>query len=128
MERKLGGVHFHPYHQHVFPYQLTEGFAKGDLGWNGNDVTQDGYYQNSDWHDNIRTDNQAQATVKFRPTEILGKVMLHCHRLKYKDKGMMSKEKISEDKCDCHQVDMRDKAILHYLAFIQTAVMENDSL
>jgi len=106
IERTIVGVNDHPYHQHVYPFQLTSGFCDPDLqpgcgekdigldkAGNEVDVTQGGYFQDGDWHDNIRSEYQLSIKVKYHPQEILGKMMVHCHRLNHEDEGMMTQEK-----------------------------------
>jgi len=127
VERTIIGVNKHPYHQHVYPFQLNSGFAEDE--WtadkNGNilDASQGGYFMNGDWHDNIRTVNQETITVKYQTHEILGKMMLHCHRLNHEDSGMMSQEKISRTgKCECDPLKMSYEELEHYSNKISTAV------
>jgi len=77
----------HPYHQHVYPFQLIGN------GFNG------GYYQIGDWHDTVKGTGE----IRFRPTEFTGKLMLHCHRLVHEDRGMMAMEYVAEtgNGCSC---------------------------
>jgi len=104
VERKLEGIHVHPYHQHVYPFQLTGGFGPTDEGSDSTkDPTHGGYFKNGDWHDNIRSPNQREATIKYRANVHNGKLMLHCHRLVHEDLGMMSQEDVVDNgKCKCN--------------------------
>ena len=65
----------HPYHQHVYPYQLVQ-------------VSQTQYNKVGDWHDSIL----GTATVRHAATRFAGKIMIHCHRLEHEDEGMMAME------------------------------------
>lgn len=68
----------HPYHQHVFPFQLVSGFG--------------GYNRLGDWHDTVLD----EGVVRYRPETFTGKVMVHCHRLVHEDRGMMAVEYVNE--------------------------------
>jgi len=78
----------HPYHQHVYPFQLIgDGFATA-------------YNRVGDWHDVIKGTGE----IRFKPTEFTGKLMLHCHRLVHEDLGMMAMEHVgtaAEGTCSC---------------------------
>lgn len=137
IERTIVGVNDHPYHQHVYPFQLTSGFCDPDLqpgcgvkdigtDEDGNEVdtTQGGYFKNGDWHDNIRSEYQLSIKVKYHPQEILGKMMVHCHRLNHKDSGMMTQEKITHKPCQCNPVTMSRAESAHYDAKISQAVYD----
>ena len=57
-----------------------------------------GYNAVGDWHDTLK----GTGSVRFRPTEFTGKVMLHCHRLIHEDLGMMAMEKVeASGTCSC---------------------------
>ncbi|CAJ1966398.1 unnamed protein product [Cylindrotheca closterium] len=91
VERVMGGqANEHPYHQHVYPFQLT-------TGYNNN---RDAYNQIGDWHDVVMGDG----TIRYSPTEFTGKLMVHCHRLIHEDLGMMAMEQVGEQEggtCSC---------------------------
>jgi len=100
IERKLRGIGVHPYHQHVYPFQLTKGFDRENI--TDTDFPNEGYFLNGDWHDVIRaTSDVPVPVIRFNASVHEGKMMLHCHRLFHEDTGMMSKEKISDKKCQC---------------------------
>ena len=71
----------HPYHQHVYPFQLTQ------------DIGNSGYSRQGDWHDST----DATTTVRYRPSRYAGKVMIHCLRLEHEDQGMMAIEQVRSD-------------------------------
>ena len=97
VERKMATVSVHPYHQHVYPFQISSGFDTTDSA-----STQDGYWMPGDWHDTLQTNNEGTVYMKYRANVHMGKVMLHCHRLDHEDKGMMSQEYIEENgECTC---------------------------
>eukprot|EP00928_Gymnodinium_smaydae_P061002 TRINITY_DN4501_c0_g1_i1.p1 TRINITY_DN4501_c0_g1~~TRINITY_DN4501_c0_g1_i1.p1 ORF type:complete len:494 (+),score=44.23 TRINITY_DN4501_c0_g1_i1:101-1582(+) len=74
----------HPYHQHVYPFQLVSGFG--------------GYNQIGDWHDVMA----GQGVLRYSPTQFAGKIMLHCHRLVHEDQGMMALDNIATNgTCSC---------------------------
>mmetsp|Transcript_60425 Transcript_60425/g.69436 ORF Transcript_60425/g.69436 Transcript_60425/m.69436 type:complete len:629 (+) Transcript_60425:115-2001(+) len=138
IERTIVGVNDHPYHQHVYPFQLTSGFCDPDLqpgcgdkdigldkAGNEVDVTQGGYFQDGDWHDNIRSEYQLSIKVKYHPQEILGKMMVHCHRLNHEDEGMMTQEKITHKPCQCKPLPMSGAETARYDAKISKAVYEH---
>mmetsp|Transcript_36485 Transcript_36485/g.88422 ORF Transcript_36485/g.88422 Transcript_36485/m.88422 type:complete len:539 (+) Transcript_36485:40-1656(+) len=84
VERTLA-VNDHPYHQHVYPYQLVSGFDGG-------------YDQIGDWHDTVI----GNGVIRYVPTEYTGKIMVHCHRLIHEDLGMMATENVtSSGTCTC---------------------------
>jgi len=117
IERRLGGVSFHPYHQHVYPFQLTKGFDKDKNEWQdaSTDSSQGGYFKNGDWHDVIKTGNQDGVTIKYHPQKVHGKMMIHCHILPHEDGGMMSSEKIVLDHdCACKPPKMNATRLEHY--------------
>lgn len=84
VERVMDGeADEHPYHQHVYPFQLTSGYG--------------GYHQIGDWHDVVMGDG----TIRYSPTEFTGKLMVHCHRLIHEDLGMMAIEQVREEGGNC---------------------------
>lgn len=77
----------HPYHQHIYPFQLISGLN-----------TFGGYNQIGDWHDTYT----GRGRIRFSPTEFTGKMMVHCHRLNHEDEGMMAIENVGTDSvCTC---------------------------
>lgn len=82
----------HPYHQHVYPFQIQSGFET-TLSSSSN-----GYYQVGDWHDTI--EGKKKGVVRFLPQRFDGKIMIHCHRLDHEDEGMMGIER-QADSCMC---------------------------
>lgn len=95
VERELR-LREHPYHQHVYPFQLVQGFEQSD------------YIQLGDWHDTILNNGR----IRYQTTDIGGKLMLHCHRLDHEDEGMMAIEQISQSStssggCFCGADDSR---------------------
>ena len=87
----------HPYHQHVYPFQIQSGFGISD------DDT--GYVQVGDWHDTI--EGPRTGVIRYKPQRFDGKIMLHCHRLDHEDEGMMGIERHA-DKCMCGEVQDND--------------------
>lgn len=94
-------VRDHPYHQHVYPFQLVAGFSSR----NG-----DGYNVPGDWHDSI----DGEGLLRYRPTEYLGKVMVHCHQLEHEDLGMVATEYVVDDanaECTCTPASNRGRDV-----------------
>ena len=89
IERELTGVNAHPYHHHVYPFQLTKGFDKKEWEDPSEDASEGGYFKNGDRHDVIVSVKQPNVTIKYRPIKILGKMMVHCHILAHEDLGMI---------------------------------------
>ena len=86
VERSLNAER-HPYHQHVYPFQLVGGFTESE------------YIKKGDWHDTF----EGRANFRYRPMEFETKVMLHCHKLTHEDQGMMALEMVrnASNICTC---------------------------
>ena len=101
----------HPYHQHVYPFQLINDVVVSSSGQGKNNVNEDDnnddvFYRAGDWHDTIQQAvGQADAiVVRYGPMHFSGQVMVHCHRLKHEDEGMMATELVHADDrrgCTC---------------------------
>jgi len=127
IERELTGVNEHPYHQHVFPFQLTKGFDKKEWEDPRKDATEGGYFQNGDWHDVISSTNQKNVTIKYTPRKVLGKMMLHCHILAHEDEGMIAQEKIVLDQnCSCDSGTMSDEQLSLYSTLMDVLANKNN--
>jgi len=74
----------HPYHQHVFPFQVTS-------------VAETEYVKIGDWHDVLK----GGFTMRFAPQKFTGKMMMHCHILEHEDQGAMGLETIGESTGTC---------------------------
>jgi len=85
----------HPYHQHLYPYQLVDGVT---------DTSN--YFKLGDWHDTFMSDGLAQrlVTLRYKTTHITGTMMLHCHRLDHEDQGSMAFETVlpAGSPCSCN--------------------------
>lgn len=99
VERELKGIYEHSYHQHIYPFQLIGGF----------DETE--YFKYGDWHDTILDSFSSTGTthiIRYRTTDIPGKMIVHCHNTMHADWGMMYKEyvrDVSEGECACDIFD-----------------------
>ena len=82
VERELNNLNAHPYHQHVYPFQIIDGV--GGL----TDANDTAYFQQGDWHDVLMIDSLpprqggggggvTAVTTRYRATQHLGKIMLH---------------------------------------------------
>lgn len=100
VERQIMGVEAHPYHQHLYPFQLIDGFPVSE------------YFQPGDWQDTWldlslpKNASMVGMTVRmrYRTTNLTGHMMVHCHRLNHEDQGMMSTELVLESEdapCSC---------------------------
>ena len=86
VERDLDAME-HPYHQHVYPFQLVG----NGYGYYGK------YNQVGDWQDVVR----GFGPVRYSPNEFTGKLMIHCHTLNHEDRGMMAVEYVSDQSGSC---------------------------
>ncbi|CAL1164422.1 unnamed protein product [Cladocopium goreaui] len=100
VERSLS-ARGHPYHQHVYPFQVISGFGNSEQGGRTRGGQSDGaanYEMPGDWHDTIA----GTGVVRYQPSRFAGKVMVHCHRLDHEDQGMMSMEVVRDNgPCTC---------------------------
>jgi len=99
VERSLKGMQEHSYHQHVYPYQLID-FPNQDSN-EGNE-----YFKVGDWHDTYLDKEQkgGAVTIRYKTTDISGKIMVHCHNTLHADSGMIQKEyvrNIENGSCMC---------------------------
>lgn len=98
VEREIRGHQNHPYHQHVYPFQLVDGVEDLD------DADHDTYYQTGDWHDVIsaETGQGSRVIVRYVADVHDGVLMLHCHILSHEDRGTMAQELIIDGgSCEC---------------------------
>ena len=98
VDRKLKGMHEHSYHQHVYPYQL--------LNLPQEDDKDNAYFKIGDWQDTYldKTQRGGDVTIRYRTTDIPGKIMVHCHNTLHADSGMIQKEYVrdtTDSACQC---------------------------
>jgi len=103
IERSLKGMHEHSYHQHVYPYQIVD-YPNQDSD------EANSYFQIGDWHDTYLDKEQkgGPVTIRYRATDIPGKIMVHCHNTLHADNGMIQKEYIRDAEnvgCACDIFD-----------------------
>jgi len=104
VERSLKGMDEHSYHQHVYPYQLID-FPYQDSN-KGNE-----FFKIGDWHDTYLDQDQkgGPVTIRYKTTDIPGKIMVHCHNTLHADSGMMQKEYVRNveegSRCQCEIFD-----------------------
>lgn len=91
VERSLKGMHEHSYHQHVYPYQLVD-FPNKDSN-EGNE-----YFKIGDWHDTYLDGDQkgGRVSIRYKATDMAGKIMVHCHNALHADNGMIQKEYVRD--------------------------------
>lgn len=96
VERNLEGLKNHPYHQHVYPFQLVGGV--GALP----DADENVYFKTGDWHDVVMIGTNRPVKTRYRADVHDGVVMVHCHILTHEDHGTMSQELIIDGgTCEC---------------------------
>merc|ERR1711933_35941 len=92
VERTISGHDNHPYHQHVYPFQIvsTAGI---------DNVAQNAFYKIGDWHDVIQmeTDN---AVVRYTADVHTGVIMIHCHILEHEGEGDSNDGIVNDDDSD----------------------------
>ena len=99
----------HPYHQHVYPFQLIGGFSNDTSSV----MNEDDYYAIGDWHDTI----QGEGIIRFHPTIYSGKMMVHCHRLNHEDKGMIAIEHVHGNDDERQSCVCRNSMIVERVSF-----------
>jgi hypothetical protein len=101
---------YHPYHQHVNPYQIVSingetldefGNATGTYPADPNNNPLVDFvaiwYQVGDWHDTLQmpTDQvYVSWNVRFQIDQFTGNMIQHCHLLFHEDQGMMTQYKM----------------------------------
>lgn len=96
VEREIRGMNRHPYHQHVYPFQLVNGVD------NLSDDDENTYFQTGDWHDVISMDTNGAVTARYVADVHDGVLMLHCHILSHEDEGTMAQELVIDGgSCAC---------------------------
>jgi len=98
VERSLKGMQEHSYHQHVYPFQLI------DFPEQGNNE----YFKIGDWHDTYQGEERTYGpvTIRYKTTDIPGKMIVHCHNSEHADEGMVQKEYVRDisegGTCECN--------------------------
>jgi len=87
------GNAFHPYHQHINPYQIS--FLGGTL----NPIAAD-WYKVGDWHDTLqlplaRLGPAGRPKMRFQADQFTGHMVQHCHLLFHEDQGMMAQYNVT---------------------------------
>lgn len=97
VERHIVGINEHPYHQHVYPFQLVSGVDELF------DADENLYFKTGDWHDVISFNQSAPVGVRYTANVFDGPVILHCHVLPHEDMGTMNQELVVMDgECQCN--------------------------
>jgi len=100
-EIDLVGVLFHPYHQHINPFQIQEVFNDAAPDLDPDTYTAEAvkiWYQVGDWQDTLQypsltSDGRTRATfakIRFQVDQFTGHMLQHCHLLFHEDQGMMA--------------------------------------
>ena len=86
-EIELASVGFHPYHQHVNPFQIHS-IVLGDDGEENAEVMN--WYKEGDFHDTFQYPTAGTAKIRFAVNSFTGHMVMHCHILTHEDLGMMA--------------------------------------
>lgn len=106
-ERRLTGLGFHPFHQHIYPFQIIgssiNGVLQDELHDGNSNQEQKNFFKVGDWHDVLMIDGFRNEIVgRYRADVHDGRMFIHCHRLNHEDNGMMAQELIvDEGSCQC---------------------------
>jgi len=97
VEREIIGIKEHPYHQHVYPFQLQI--------LNGIGVEDAKYFKVGDYHDSVLIESLDRVTIRWEANAFDGRMAVHCHKIAHSDEGMLAAENIVEPKnggvCQC---------------------------
>jgi len=94
VERNVTGVDSHPYHQHVYPFQLKEFF--------GIDDADAEYFKIGDYHDSVTLRSSETVKIQYEASTFDGRIAVHCHRITHSDEGMLGSEIVIDDGiCEC---------------------------
>eukprot|EP01084_Bolivina_argentea_P155225 270512_1 len=69
---------FHPFHQHIWPFQLQRQVSNGWIA------------QKGDWRDTVGAAGSFTARSNFLDY-YTGKLIMHCHFMPHEDHGMMAR-------------------------------------
>jgi len=104
-EIELKFIKFHPYHQHISPFQLQKIFDFTDPTETRESDPDSPlaesvktWYQVGDWHDTLQLPAKWDLTsvlMRFQADLFTGKMVQHCHLLFHEDQGMMAQYKIT---------------------------------
>jgi len=92
VERNVEGIRKHPYHQHVYPFQINSIVNRSDRS-----DAENRYYKKGDYHDSILIPSADSVAIRYEATNFLGRMAVHCHRLTHSDKGMINAEDVVTD-------------------------------
>jgi len=107
MERDLINIGAHPFHMHVYPFQIKgQRLETGGIANNlnaGTNSMQRNYFRVGDWHDVLLIrDISLPVVTRFKVDTFDGRIFIHCHRLEHEDLGMMAQELVIVDgECGC---------------------------
>lgn len=118
VERHLFGADAHPYHQHVFPFQIWGSFSdatgyymQGDFHdtWMFVDCPGDNSWYRWQWFTSLGgntddVDSGSPCKIKYKIVNDIfadEHIMIHCHRLQHEDMGMMSQEHVLGSGGEC---------------------------
>jgi len=98
VERTVTGLRDHPYHQHVYPFQLQEFYGTSD-------AIDAKYFKVGDYHDSLSLYSQNGALIRYLANNYKGRMVVHCHRLPHAERGMLSAELVVDPEdggvCQC---------------------------
>jgi FtsP/CotA-like multicopper oxidase with cupredoxin domain len=119
---------FHVHHMHTYPVQLDHAVVSGN-DFNPTDAEFPNFFKSGDWHDTLQLGSDW--FLRFRTSEFIGPIVVHCHMLEHEDSGMMGYFKVvAFDKAflatsgsDCIrkcEEDSKDDAAVSYCQAIQS--------
>lgn len=83
-----GATGAHPYHQHIWHFQVT------DL--NGAEAGDPEIMRVGEWRDVVPAPAPLGVTIRTNTVDFTGETILHCHILQHEDRGMMGLYEITE--------------------------------
>ncbi|KAJ3111161.1 hypothetical protein HK100_002792 [Physocladia obscura] len=81
-----GGPGVHPYHQHINAFQVMS--VNPNPGFGDGSVIRQGEYRDVVW-------TTSNISIRFKPVDFTGEMVLHCHILQHEDMGMMGLFKLN---------------------------------
>lgn len=123
VERTISDIHDHPYHQHVYPFQLVTDL--GDSNRFEYREYQSDYFKPGDFHDVFMVEHNGRngaVDIRYVADVHTGKIMIHCHRLTHEDRGMMAQELVVVEG-DCSCLDDRSERCSSLFGFVSGTTM-----
>jgi FtsP/CotA-like multicopper oxidase with cupredoxin domain len=95
VERTVEGVDSHPYHQHVYPFQIIE--LSSEI-----DENDSKYFKVGDYQDSLTVRSSEMVKIQYEASTFNGRIAVHCHRITHSDVGMLATEIVLDNGvCEC---------------------------